>query len=909
MRALRDLTQYTGILPYASEIFGVYQPLLGWKSKRIEHRITAGFQRDQRDTFNALISRMTPKYNAYFSNEDCAIDIAGIEPGAPDADKSFGSIVIRHIAEHLPPAEALEDGVWRDAIRPERVQEILDGPVREYATQRFHELCRGPNDIVQRQGSSAEQVVRHILRDESAIAGVLIKLVDDSAFPILKKLFYPITTKGTSSAADHLSSADPFELIDPKKDLPRVGLSPVGIVHLFRQYFFEMDTFLGSPVGHIWLSPGSSVELIEVSTRRTVVERSMEQSLETVLKTEKQVTEQDEIAEAVKSDNRTDTKLGASVNGKQTWGWGSASETASFDLATTQQTAREQSHKHMRSQSEKLATEIKQNYKTTFKTMTETTEVSSKRYTLTNATPDLINYELRRKMRQVGVQVQDIGTYLCWQTYVDDPGAALGVAKLMHIAKSPDLGNIPHPEALVPAAPIKQELALSIPYIGEEDENDITYAHGRETDVGTFEDTDYIQADHPQTVFCEQANYKLVHIDFDPQGADAKLSFNNLVSSPDTTKATFNVHLDHVNFKGQDAINVKATLLWEPQQDLVALEVENAKRLANYTAQQAQAYKKEFVEAAKDRIEAASKIEPRAFEDLREEERVVVYRKLIQEMLAPESMLPMPDDHTRHVVAELLNSIFDVDKMLYFVAPEWWRPRLHRSQQSFGSLVPYIDETGAPQMGSDGKPVMVPSANTDITAENVVGWGGTSEFRPDNYFITEDSLSAPLGSSLGWLLQLDGDPMRNAFLNAPWVKAVMPIRPGREKAALNWLKQVEGMNTITKDDLYAGTEPGLAGKSIFEVLDILAEKVAEKQEASMKPKDFPDPENPTAADSTVHATPVDKVYEHGFYPLSGGFRSKVGEDFEVFDQWVEILPTDQVVAVAVTYDPKTGRQV
>ena len=32
-----------------------------------------------------------------------------------------------------------------------------------------------------------------------------------------------------------------------------------------------------------------------------------------------------------------------------------------------------------------------------------------------------------------------------------------------------------------------------------------------------------------------------------------------------------------------------------------------------------------------------------------------------------------------------MNSIFDVDKMLCFVAPEWWRPRLHRSHLSLGS--------------------------------------------------------------------------------------------------------------------------------------------------------------------------------------------------------------------------------
>ena len=53
-----------------------------------------------------------------------------------------------------------------------------------------------------------------------------------------------------------------------------------------------------------------------------------------------------------------------------------------------------------------------------------------------------------------------------------------------------------------------------------------------------------------------------------------------------------------------------------------------------------------------------------------------------------------------------------------------------------------------------------------------------NEMTRDSYFITEDSEPARLGSSLGWLLQLDGDNMRNAFLNAPWVKAVIPIRPG-----------------------------------------------------------------------------------------------------------------------------------
>ncbi|MDE2389578.1 MAG: hypothetical protein KGN35_10970 [Betaproteobacteria bacterium] len=54
-----------------------------------------------------------------------------------------------------------------------------------------------------------------------------------------------------------------------------------------------------------------------------------------------------------------------------------------------------------------------------------------------------------------------------------------------------------------------------------------------------------------------------------------------------------------------------------------------------------------------------SRVAPRKYEDLREEERIVVYRCLIRDMLI--KGLPMPDDRTRHVMSELLNTILDID--------------------------------------------------------------------------------------------------------------------------------------------------------------------------------------------------------------------------------------------------------
>lgn len=98
----------------------------------------------------------------------------------------------------------------------------------------------------------------------------------------------------------------------------------------------------------------------------------------------------------------------------------------------------------MRQQSSKLSSEIRNNYKSTFKTVTEISDLRSKRYVINNPCDKLVNYELRRKMRQVGVQVQDFGTQLCWQVYIDDPGAQLGISQLVHLASKADLSPYAH---------------------------------------------------------------------------------------------------------------------------------------------------------------------------------------------------------------------------------------------------------------------------------------------------------------------------------------------------------------------------------------------------------------------------------------------------------------------------------
>ncbi len=953
VKRIADLGSYAGVLPYASEMFGIYQPLLGWKSRRTAERIEQGLARDKVRIIRNLQREIAP-------NVKITYDEAGqvrIEIGAGQlrdgAKRVVDSVVLERISQSLPPFRDYTPSVWASQITADRLDTILKKDVVAAYTKGFaqlRELSTSRRRLADREGRAAAgsgvdvetATFEKFLNYESQVAGMLLLLVQQKRHGVLEEMFYVSkdSTERAASLSRILSDEDPstayFDLdnLDPSdvEQLKGVALSPISVVHLFRQYFFELDAFLGTSERHVWLSPGSSVELVEVHTRRTTIERTVETTLDILTKSESTATTQEELSEAIKDENSQDIKAGASV----TASYASVQATASFDYAGSQKLARESTHKRTREQTDKLSSEIRKNFKTTFKSTTEVTDTSSTRHLLANNTNALINYELRRKMRQVGVQLQDIGTYLCWQTYVDDPGASLGLAKLIHIAKPAELDAIPHPEELPALQPFQESKLVTIPFISidgtDADNEDEVYVNGIESDNSEFLGSEErIQSRFRQEFVCPRVDYELTDVSFDAQGKPVSVSRASEIDNSARPQASFTLNLDSADFQGQNSLQVQLILHWSPLASAnQEIEAKNKALQAQFSAAEKQAFEKAAVETLKERVDVVSRIKARKSEDLREEERIVIYRNLIQGML--QKNVQMPDDQTRHVVAELINSIFDVDKMLYFVSPEWWRPRLRRSAQQLkalpeGGTPPVITGTRTAGMALNhgfltAALTSATNAAPTLAHASTVGWGGVDDVSRDNYYITSDSEPARMGSSLGWLLQLDGDNMRNAFLNAPWVKAVMPIRPGKEKAAINWLKGVEGMNGITDDVVYHASGPHevdvsgdpLEGQPLIDVLYDLAERIRRKHEDGIKMGEFPKASeviDPVLADpgNTVTATPVDRVYEHGFFPLEGSFRANVGDNYEIFDQWTEVLPTDQIVPVEVAYDPKTGRQI
>jgi hypothetical protein len=947
---MAEVDRFKGTLPYASELFGIYQPLLGWKSKLTTQR----FERQVASAYDGVGSKFLTSVSApvqvalrdyargvegrrgqaVFEVEDLA-PVALDRPG-PRVAASIQSGIAQLLAERIgdqPPDD------WSSAVTYDRVKQQLDE--LQHLLQEPDELVRHPAVKVYVEAffdnfgpeRDLQRVLTAFFDKESRTAGYLVFLAQHTP-SALTQLFFP----------QHLDALTAMRRVDPLLNFGdltyRAVLSPIGIIHLYREYFFEFDSFLGPPVGHVWLSPGGTVELVEVNTRKVLTERTFETSLETVQRQESQLTTQDDIADAVKEDNSSDVKFGVTNTAKYSVKVFEDTATASFSLDQAKKTSRETTHKHMRQQSEKLSSEIKRNFKTTFRTSTEVTDTTSRRYVIANDSPRLVNYELRRKMRKVGVQVQDIGVQLCWHTFVDDPGKALGVGQFVHMGEPPEMADLVHPDQPVAPGPQSEEFSFAIPFVGlDTDDTDNAYTDGSETEVTWPDSTEHIEPNFPQKVTFKSPGYTLSSVTITTMGDDAKISARDVTSVEGSSSGTFTAHLDYVNWHERDVVNAKATLVWEPTQDSIdaATAAYNTK-MGEYTAEKARRFKEAFLKSSRERIELASQIDARPATALREEERTVVYRRLIRQLMG----VGAPEE-SRHVISELVRSIFDVDKMLYFVAPEWWVPRLHRSAQHLGEEVrPPKPPTGGgsgtvttpsgaglrANLLTSVKDALVhpsslmvellgegaPPVGTAIPAQNIVDWGGARDAGRDNYYITEKSEPAKLGSSLGWLIQLDGDDLRNAMLNSPWVKAVIPIRIGKEKAAINWLRQahVEGEDGLTAEYDAAPDDPPELQSSpghtvtVQEALEFLIGEIDEYDDHARTPV-VPNPADPEdASNHFAGSMPTEAVFEHGFYPLAGGVRfNQDGTEQAIFSQWTEILPTDQVAAVEVEYDPVT----
>lgn len=887
---LKDLDRYKGQPPYDSELYGVYQPLLGWESSLTRAWVDQPGQPDPRIK-RMIDARIQPAPTSIqFSSAQAGggftipahYNAVPLAPGTiinnvkVGVTRDLNSGFMRMLCEELRVFAAANGSklpadptAWRALLPDDKLTTIL---------KRVNDTFSAGDTQVNQEVAAR---VLAAMKYESQVAGLIRAYVQGAEGLKTERLNDIFFIVKPTDLNDVFRGKDPLEDIDPRN--LKGALSPVGLVHLYRQFFFDLGTFVGEPVEHIWLAPGTTTELYEVSTRRSLVERTSESSVTRDDQREIASKDSDELSSLIKAENESSTKFGVSSTNTANIFVYQGTLTTSLDLSSVRKEGRENAHKQNRESSEKAASQIKQEFKTTFRTVTETTDTRSRRYILENKDTKLINYELRRKMRRVGVQLQDIGTRMCWIMFVDDPGLALGLPELVHVAESADVASIKEPEKLPSPGTLSTKVVVPLPFrpILDYSNNRAQYEYqgidpnGLELAIikGDEDDDDSqiiiafkgYKFDPPQTGYRMNGDIRVTGV----QGGKIAAVRSITVNPADQS---FDIIMQRVNFGGENVINLELELHFDPlPEEVQRVAAINADMKQKYDEEKRQALRANYVQNVRARIQDARDVASRDSNDLREEERTVVYRKLLERLMIDTWRAPngLAERRVAHLRSEVIRSLFDIDAMLYFVAPEWWVPRREGGRLNF--------EYSAAAAGQGA---------ISLTESDILRWGGVDERRAANYQITEKSAPAPLGSSLGWLIQLDGDNLRNAFLNAPWVKAVIPIRPGRELAALNWLRSLDGSEDDGWDLAYAGTDQeiaeiqtatGVQDVTVGDAVTFLATKLQNEN-------------------NDIKATlQSEQVFEHGFSHLQSGFDAGLPAN-EIFDQWISVVPTDQIVA-------------
>ena len=108
----------------------------------------------------------------------------------------------------------------------------------------------------------------------------------------------------------------------------------------------------------------------------------------------------------------------------------------------------------------------------------------------------------------------------------------------------------------------------------------------------------------------------------------------------------FKLRLDMVHFNENKSINVGLRFLWTAEEVNKKLAMDYEKKMEKSDIKEAREQYEERINSVQERINMASRIKKRPFDELREEERFTVYRKLI------EMLIPVKSGTTVHITSE-----------------------------------------------------------------------------------------------------------------------------------------------------------------------------------------------------------------------------------------------------------------
>jgi hypothetical protein len=591
-------------------------------------------------------------------------------------------------------------------------------------------------------------------------------------------------------------------------------LSPIGIAHFYRQLYFNTQEGVGPIEEAFTIAPLENLEVLYQSVRPQVHEEILEQGLEVVSESAVEEKNLDEVSDKVSSMVQQDASASMSANASGSVGVWQAGASTTANLNTSTQNSREVSNRRLKELTNRASERITKSFSIKTHDLEEVTTTNLTRRVIRNELKHPVSYGLRRVLRRVLVKVQDLGPRLVWQLYLRDPGEGLARSKFVHFREADPIALPDIPPGCPPKPTGGTDTGSSqVPIIWSD------ALVSDDTPNGAWSVTIVITPGPDRDITSVRID-SITDLESQSKDDPAPSVINNLSSQTWDDSRTYTAVIA-VLPGDSTSVQVNYTYTYEPSQSaLNAWEVvrQNAWNQAN------EELLTEQFEKNKRTITERSKIKSRPANDLRKEERYEVMNRMISYLFG------RGDDPSEPTPLEIeqFHRFFDIEGMFVTNHPSWWKPRFS---------------------------------------------GGSVGFGRERYEVTAESEPAALGSSLGWLIQLDGDRRRNEFVNSAWARVCLPMRPDQERAAIEWLaKHLEG-------EIGYNTNAGPLAALLTGI-----EQIRTRERAlGVNGSDY------VKVDSTPGA-PADPTKPEGVYPVINEYEVTLPTDGFVYDELTVRIP-------------------
>lgn len=131
-----DLEKFKGQYPYGSELFGVYQTLLGWRGARARNWFAKGYARERLELSDAMVQQVRADLEARPNADQVLDEIGRIGIGITNDQPKYPSKLVEALSEHIPDGDHLDDPqFWRDHLPDDMLLATLNRDVRDEAKQ------------------------------------------------------------------------------------------------------------------------------------------------------------------------------------------------------------------------------------------------------------------------------------------------------------------------------------------------------------------------------------------------------------------------------------------------------------------------------------------------------------------------------------------------------------------------------------------------------------------------------------------------------------------------------------------------------------------------------------------------------------------------------------------------------